>query len=254
MTALYHSIFYNPLYNGLIFLISILPSWAGMGAAVILFTLLVKLILFPLSRVSIKTQVRMKELEPKIAELRAKYKDNPQELSVQTMKLYKDYKLNPFSGIFLVLIQFPIIIALYSIFRTGGLPKINTDILYSFVHAPTSVINTHFLGIDITGRSFILALISGISQFFQVRFSIPAIKIDKNKTDTSFKDDLARSMNVQMRYVLPIFMFFIAYSINAAVALYLTVSNLFAIAQEVLVRRKLVDESNERLKSSLIIK
>jgi YidC/Oxa1 family membrane protein insertase len=254
MIAFYHAIFYNPLYNGLIFLISFMPAWAGIGVAVILLTALVRLILFPLSRAAIKTQIALKELEPKLAELKQKNKGNQQEISMQTMKLYREYKINPFSGFLLLLIQLPIIIALYSIFRTGGLPHINTDILYSFIHAP-AYIKTTFLDVNLTQRSLIFGLIAAVSQFFQVRFSIPEIKVDPNKKgENTFKDDLMRSMNMQMRYVLPIFVFFISYSVNAAVPIYWTTSNLFAIGQEIFVRRKLVDQSNQKLKQSLIIK
>jgi YidC/Oxa1 family membrane protein insertase len=252
MTYLYNVIFYRPLYNGLIFLLAHLPSWADAGMAVIIFTVLVKLILFPLSKSSIRTQVRMKELEPKIAEIRNTHKGNMQLQSAETMKLYREYQINPFASIFLILIQLPIVIALYSVFLRGGLPAINTSLLYSFVHAPL-VVNMRFFSFDIAQKSIILAVISAIVQFFQLKFSIPAIKppVDGQKT---FKDDLAKSMNMQMRYILPLFILYISYNFKAVVALYLITSNAFAIAQEIFVRRKLVDQSHDHLKKSLVIK
>jgi YidC/Oxa1 family membrane protein insertase len=135
MTSLYNALVYNPLYNVLVFLISAFPA-LNVGWVIIIFTVFVKLLLFPLSRATIKNQIKMKKLEPKMAELRTKFKGNQQQLSVEMMNLYKTEKTNPFAGIFLVLIQLPILFALYRVFWAGGLPVIHTDLLYSFVTAP----------------------------------------------------------------------------------------------------------------------
>ncbi len=236
--TLYHEIVYQPLYNGLIFLIGVLP-WADVGLAVIILTIVVKLVLFPLAKKAIVTQVKMKALEPELASIRVKYKDDKQAQGQKTMDLYREKKINPFGGIVLILIQFPIIIGLYSIFLKSGLPTINTDLLYSFIHTPLAV-NMQFFGIvDIGQKSTWLALVAAISQYFQIKFAIPAITAPANTgTQPSFKDDLARSMQVQMKYVFPVMVFFISYNILSAVALYWTVSNIFAIGQEIVVRRK----------------
>lgn len=252
ISSIYHTLFYDPLYNGLVFLLSVLPEWVDVGMAIIIFTVIVKLILFPLSKASIKNQIQMKELEPKVAEIKKRVK-NTQEQSMEILKLYKEYKLNPFSGIFLVLIQIPIIIALYRVFLVGGLPTIHTEILYPFIQAPLHAVDMHLFSIDISAKSMLLAFLAAVSQFFQVKYSIPEIKIDKTQPP-SFKNDLARSMNVQMKYILPIIVFFIAYSVNAAIAIYWVTSNVFAIAQELFVRRKLVNASNNKLKEALIVK
>ena len=239
MFTLYHTLVYQPLYNGLVFLIDVLP-WADVGLAVVILTVLVKLVLFPLSRKSILTQVQMKALEPALAEIRTKYKDDKQTQAQKTMALYKDKKINPFGGIVVILIQFPIIIGLYSIFLRSGLPTITADLLYSFVSFP-SVVNMHFLGVvDIGHKSVWLALIAAATQYFQIRFAIPTASSTPavKGVQPSFKDDLARSMQVQMKYVFPVMVFFISYNILSAVALYWTVSNLFAIGQEIVVRRK----------------
>lgn len=229
-------LFYRPLYNGLIFLISVLPG-ADVGMAVIIFTVVVKLVLFPLTKSSVITQAKMKRLEPELAALRAKYEKDKQEQARQVMAFYKQNNINPFSGIWLLLIQTPIILSLYYIFLRGGLPTINAGLLYSFVHAPASV-SMQFLGMDIGKPSIILGVIAGISQFFQIRLSVPAYKKPENDTPATFKNDLARSMNVQFRYILPIFIFIIALKVSGAVALYWITSNLFIIGQELVVRKK----------------
>jgi YidC/Oxa1 family membrane protein insertase len=238
MFTLYHEIVYQPLYNGLIFLIDVVP-WADAGIAVVILTVLVKLILFPLSKKAIVTQVQMKSLEPELASIRAKYKDDKQTQAQKTMALYKDKKINPFAGIVVILIQFPIIIGLYSIFLKSGLPTITAELLYSFVPLP-EVVNMNFLSlVDIGHKSVWLALIAAGTQYFQIKFAIPAITpAPSTGAKPTFQEDLARSMQVQMKYVFPVMVFFISYNILSAVALYWTVSNLFAIGQEVVVRRK----------------
>ena len=229
---------YQPLYNGLVFLISIVP-FADVGIAVVLLTLLVKLILFPFTHTSIKTQAKIKTIQPEIDKIKGELKNDKQEQARHVMQLYKDKGINPFSGVLLIIIQIPIILALYWVFFRGGLPEINIDILYSFIEAPRMV-NMDFIGlIDVSGRSIILAALAGISQYFQIKFSLPPMK--ERTESPSLKDDLARSFQLQMRYVLPVFIFIFSYFISAAVALYWVTSNIFAIGQEIVIRRKIRD-------------
>jgi YidC/Oxa1 family membrane protein insertase len=226
---------YQPLYNGLIFLMSVMP-WADAGVSVIVFTFLVKLALFPLSQKATRTQLKMKELEGELSLLKEQHKNDREAHARATMALYKEKNVNPFSTFFLALIQIPIILALYYIFYRGGLPNINIDLLYPFVSAPT--VTMHFLGIiDITKGSLVLAILVGLSQYFQVRFAMPSLKPKVSGNPASMKDDFARTLNLQMRYFLPVFVAFIAYSIAGAVSLYWITSNLFAIAQELYIRR-----------------
>lgn len=235
ISELFEAFFYIPLYNGLIFLMDTIP-WADAGVAVILFTCIVKLILFPLSRKSIEVQMNMRAIQTDLDQIKIKYKDNREEQAKQTMALYKTKGINPFIGILLVIIQIPIIIALYLVFYKGGLPAVDHNLLYSFVKIPESI-NMNFLGlIDISQKSFVAALFAAVSQFFQIRFSMPIIP-SKSK-EPSFKNDLARSLSLQMRYVMPIFIFFFAWQLAAVVSLYWTTSNLFAIGQELYIRKK----------------
>ena len=228
----------EPLYNGLVFLVGILPG-SDVGVGSILITLLVKIILFPLSKKAIETQIKMKGLEKDLNELKDKHKDSKEKQAQAMMGLYKEKGVNPFSSFFLILVQLPIIFALYKIFLQNGFPNINQDLLYSFVHAPASA-NTHFLGlIDISQKSYVLAILAGISQFFQAKFSLASLPSQNPNQKGTFQADFARSMQLQMKYVLPIITFFIAYKISGAVALYWLVSNLWAIGQELLVRRRL---------------
>ena len=141
---------------------------------------------------------------------------NREEQARLTFELYKKHKTNPFSGLFLVLIQIPIIFALYFVFFKGI--NFESGLLYSFVHVPEKI-NMNFLGgIDLAGKSALLAVLAGISQYVQAHF------MPKPKTKVgaagSFTESFGKSMHMQMKYVFPFLVAWIAYSISGAVALY----------------------------------
>lgn len=239
MSYIWHTFFFNPIYNGLVFFIDTVPN-GDVGIAIVCITILVKLFLLPLSLNAARTQKVMREIEPQLKDIRERHKNNREELAKATMDVYKDAGLRPFSSIFLLFLQIPIIFALYwSVYRGGGvpLPDINAALLYSFVAVPEAV-NMLFLGfIDIAAKSLPLAALAGITQFIHARLSIPTPEPRKANEPTDLKTDFARNMSLQMRYVMPIVIFFVAYTISASIALYFTVSNMMAIAQEFVVRR-----------------
>lgn len=245
MSFLFHNFFYAPLYNGLVLFINIIP-FHSVGLAVILFTCVVKVIIFPLSQQSIKTQFEMKQIEPEINDLKIRYKDDKKIQAEKTMELYKERGINPFSGIFLMLIQLPILIALYWVFLRGGLPEIDQTTIYSFTKIP-DIINMSFLGTNVAEKSVLFAVFVAIAQFFQMQITIPKTKKIENKNGKTpaFSDELAKSMNMQMKYVMPVIMFFIAKSFPLVVSLYLVTSSLFAIGQELYVRSKYKSNTNQ---------
>lgn len=233
MSFFYHTFFFDPLYNFLIVLFKILP-WADAGILVIILTILVRLIIFPLSKKAILTQVKMAEIGPQLAEIKEKYKNQTEEQAKRTLALYKEKGVNPFSGILVIAIQIPIILALYQIFL--HFPEINTTFLYSFITAPNSI-NTLFIGlVDITEKSLVIALLAAVSTFFQFQISMKSVA---KPTGNSFGNNLTRSMQTQMKYFFPVIVFFIAYNISGVIALYWLTTNLFTIGQEIFVRNKL---------------
>jgi YidC/Oxa1 family membrane protein insertase len=156
------------------------------------------------------------------------------------MELYKEHKVTPFSGCLPILLQLPFIIGLYFVFWKGL--SIDPAIIYSFVPHPESL-NTHFLGLDLAGRSILLAVLAGATQFGQAwlvsgKTTNEPKEEKKEKGESSFQDDFQKSMQIQMLYILPIMIGVFAYSISAAVALYWTVSNIVSIAQELYIKRK----------------
>jgi YidC/Oxa1 family membrane protein insertase len=231
---MFKTLFYIPLYNALIGFTALFGG--SVGIAIIALTLVVKIILSPLSYLSIKSQIEQKKLQPLITELRKKYPDK-KEQSQKLMELYKEHKTNPFAGCFLILLQLPIIIGLYQVFLNGGV--INAEMLYGFISLPETI-NTVFLGIDMGSKSIIFALIAGISQFFQMHWS-PSMQKNKNepKPDTNdMQAMLAHNMQTSMKYVLPVMIVVFAYAVPSAVALYWIISNLFMIIQEKLIQEK----------------
>ena len=234
---MFNTIIFQPLYNGLILLIDTIP-FADVGVIVIIFTIIVKIILLPLSIKASKAQIEMKSIEADLNQIKNKYKDNKEEQSKKTIELYKEKGINPFASFFILLIQFPIIIGLYQVFFKSGLPAINTALLYPFVHIPESV-NMIFLNmINVAQKSVILAIIAGISTYFQISLASGATQTPKTGSDNSTQNEVARIMNTQMKYFFPVIVVFISYSISSALALYWITSNVFAIAQELYIRKK----------------
>ncbi len=234
MKAFFIALIYQPLYNAFVFLMDVLP-WADAGIVIILFTILVRLALFPLSQKSIVAQIKMRTINPELEKLKTRYADDKQEQARQIMAFYKEKGINPFSGFLALLIQLPIIFALYYVFQ-GGLTTIDTTLLYSFVGTPEQL-KMIFLGvIDLTQKSVLLAVLAGVTQFIQAH--IMATHMAPQSQESSFANDLAKSMTFQTKYILPIFITFVSYFISSAIALYWVVSNTFTICQELYVRNK----------------
>ncbi|MEK7669534.1 MAG: YidC/Oxa1 family membrane protein insertase [Patescibacteria group bacterium] len=241
MIAFFKTIIYTPLYNILILLLSV--SWIDAGIATVILTVLVKVVLYPLSKKATVTQARMKEKEGELKAIKEKYKDK-QEQAVKTMEFYKVNNINPFSSILTVIIQIPIIFSLYYIFFQSGLPKINTNILYSFVKVPESV-SMIFLGlVDVSQKSIVLAFLAAITTFWQMHLAGgTSEKKDLLSTKGNLGSgtaDFAQMVTKQMKYTMPLVVFFISWKISAIVALYWFVSNLAGIAQDVYVRKQLL--------------
>lgn len=245
MKELFNNLFFEPLYNALIGLIDIIPG-GDVGFAVIALTIIVKLILFPLSKSAVRTQIKMRELQKPLEDIKTKHKDDREAMGRAMLELYKENKLNPFSGILLILIQLPVILALYWVIWKGGLPAINESILYGFVPTPDAI-NMDFLGLFniAEAKSVTLAALAAVSQHFQARFSFPKQEPKPAGEKPTFQEDMMRGMSVQIKWVLPIFVFFISFGLASVVALYWTVSNLFMIGQELYIRRTIKKPAEE---------
>lgn len=241
MKLIWDTIFYQPIYNILIFIVNNV-TFGDVGFAIILVTIVVKLALSPLTKKSIKSQVLMKRMEPELKQIKKDF-PNKEEQAKKTFELYKKYGTNPFSGCIVVLIQLPVIFALYYVFLRGL--SFDMGSIYPFLSKPATM-NTNFLGmVEMGGKSLVLAILAGITQFIQGYLASPVnsktevIKDPSVVTKTSFQDEMSNGMQTNVKYILPIFIVFISWRISAAVALYFVISNIFTIVQEWYIRRSL---------------
>ncbi len=229
----FNTILYQPLFNALILLYEYLPGH-DFGVAVIVLTVLIRLILYPLMVKSIKSQRVLTELQPKIQEIQNKHKDNKEKQAKEMMELYQREKINPFGGCLPLLIQLPILIALYRVFWKGFQPE-TMNLLYGFVHHP-GTIDPYFLGlINLSQASLILALVAGVAQFFQSKMMIPK---DRKTAGADKTAQFSEMMQKQMLYLFPIFTVFILWRLPAAIAVYWIITALFSIGQQHLILKK----------------
>lgn len=232
--SMFNTIVFIPLTNALVFLTSLL--WGNIGLSVIVLTILIKLVLLPLSYAQTKSQIAIKKIQPLIDDIKKNTPDKTEQTQ-KIMALYKEHNTNPLSGCLPLIIQLPIIIALYRVFLQGV--SVDGSVLYSFVHAPEHISNM-FLGINMASKSIIIAVIAGITQYFQLRLS-PSMQEEKAITTTDTPDmQTAMMANMQktMKYSLPIMITVFAAIVPAAVALYWVITNLFQIAQEWWINKK----------------
>ncbi|MFA6588397.1 MAG: YidC/Oxa1 family membrane protein insertase [Patescibacteria group bacterium] len=238
-------ILYDPLFNGLMFLQKYVPGH-DLGVAIILVTLIIKGLLFWPSLSAIHNQQKMQEIQPKLKELQAKYKDNKEELSRQLMAFYKVHKVNPFSSCLPLLLQLPILIALYRVFFSG----INIDAathlfnadqlshLYPFLRSffEHTQVSTTFLGfLNLTAKhNVILALLAGAAQFWQSKMmmSKKPPKVPGMKEDGAKDEQITSIMTTQMTYLLPAMTVVFGYQFPAGLSLYWVFSTLFQVAQQ----------------------
>lgn len=228
-TYFFDTVLYKPLLNALILLYQNLPG-QDFGVAVIALTVLIKLGLYPLSAKGIKAQKALSILQPKMKEIQEKFKNNKEEQAKAMMELYKKEKVNPFSGCLPLLIQLPIIIALYRVFW-NGFKSDQMSYIYDFVSF-SGTIDPMFLNmIDLSQPYIILGFIAGILQFFQTKMIMPANKA-KSKKAKAGKPEFADMMQKQMLYFFPVITVIILWTLPSAIGLYWITFTLFAIIQQ----------------------
>ena len=226
IASFFNTFLYQPLFNILVLLYNYLPGH-DFGIAVILLTLIIKVILFPLSLRAVKSQRSLQALQPKLQAIQEKYKNDKERQAKEILDIYKNEKINPFSGLFLGLIQLPILIALYWVCRNGLNPKELAN-LYPFVANPGSI-NAFFLGlVDLSKPNFIFALIAGVLQYFQTKMLLP-------KQTGAAKNDFSQAMQSQMTYFFPVFTVIILINLPSALGLYWTANGLFSIIQQYII-------------------
>ncbi|MFZ5392115.1 MAG: YidC/Oxa1 family membrane protein insertase [Patescibacteria group bacterium] len=235
---MWQEILYRPIYNALILIYDFLP-YKDLGLAIIVLTILIRFILLPFSWSAVKSQRIMQSLNPELEKIKAQYKGDQQNLSKATMEFYKKHKINPFSSCLPLLIQLPILIALYQVLK-NNIDHTQYELLYSFVPRPDSI-NKIFLGfIDLSQAFYPLAIVTGIAQFFQGYLLKPpatkkVIKNDRPKDEVFNAEDISSAMNTQFIYIMPLMTVFISWNLFAALPLYWVTTTLFSIVSQLVI-------------------
>lgn len=232
----YTELLFRPLFNLLVAITDVLPGHQ-VGLAIIGVTLVVRLVLLPFTwqqaRGARRNQTKMAAVQQEIKKLQKKHKDDKAQLAQATMEVYRREGVNPVSGCLPLLVQLPILIALYRVFLVGLGPD-TYAFLYSFVPVPVDI-NLHFLGLVLTEPSLLLGVVAGVGQFVMMRFFTPAPQTQPGASDETAA--MMAKMQRNMMYFFPVMTVFIALRLPAALALYWVASTVFAIVQQYILRR-----------------
>jgi len=232
MAHLFTVIFYQPILNLLVFLYNTI-SFNDFGVSIILLTICIKLIFWPLGSKAIKSQKALQDLQPKIDELKKKYAADKVALSQATMALYKEYKVNPFSSCLPLLIQLPFLWAVYRVFQDGV--SNNLGLVYSFIPRP-EIINTISFGfLDLAKPNIYIAVLAGLAQFWQAKMMMSKKKT--NKPAEGKEENMMAIMNKQMLYFMPAITIFIGISLPGGLTLYWFVITLLTALQQLVTFR-----------------
>lgn len=201
-------------------IVPVAPTW-GWGFTIIIVTIIIKTLLFPLTQVQVKSAKRMAKIQPLMQEVREKYKDDPQTMQQKTMELFKKHKVNPMAGCLPLLLQIPIFFALFFMLRTAS------ELRFSpFLWIPDlSVADTVavVMGFPVNPLPILMA----VTMFLQMQM-----------TPTPTTDNMQRTL---FKFMPVIFLFF-CYNFPAGLVLYWTCQNLYTIAQQWITNRKKTDD------------
>lgn len=200
-----------------------------LGLAIIILTVIIKIVLYPFSLKSIRSQRELQRIQPRVAEIQKKYKDQKEVLSRELMLLYKHEKVSPFSSCLILLIQLPFLIAVYQVFSTG-LSSENLTGLYPFIHNPGSLNKISFGFLDLSKNNILLAVFAGIAQFWQSKMLVtkkPPLKVPGSKDES-----MAAAVNAQMTYLMPIVTILIGMKLPGGLILYWFLTTLLTIFQQ----------------------
>ncbi|MBU0624807.1 YidC/Oxa1 family membrane protein insertase [Patescibacteria group bacterium] len=234
---LYHAILYEPIFNVLVGLYNILPGH-DIGIAIIIMTILIKLVLWPLQSKALKSQKALQDIQPKVQELKKKYpnKEDQEKMAKELMSIYSKEKVNPLSSCLPLLIQIPVFIALYRAL-SHGLESTGFEALYSFVGNPGTIEPSMFGLVDLANRNIALAVLAAIAQYFQAKMMIT--RQQPKKTPGAQDEQMMASMNKSMVYMMPGVTLFIGIQMPGGLALYwLTMTLLMIIQQYIFFKKK----------------
>jgi len=231
MLSLFHVVLYQPIFNVFVFLYNVIPGH-DIGLVILSITILVRLVLYPLTGSSIKSQRALQELQPKMEAVKKQFADDKQKQTQAIMELYKTNKVNPITSCLPMLIQLPILIALYTVLRDGLASKDLALSLYSFISNPGTInqISLHFF--DLAKPNYVLAVLAGLAQYFQAK-TLSRKNPPKEAGEGSKDEAMMSMMNKQMLYLMPVMTVVIGLKLPAGLTLYWFFSTLLMALQQV---------------------
>ena len=227
MFQLFNLLLYQPLLNALVFFYNFIPD---IGIAIIFLTIIIRFILWPFNALTFKSQKALQALQPEIKKIQEKYKNQRQQQTKAMIELYQKEKVNPFSSCLPILIQFPILIALFQVLSKSLDSSVGLPTLYPFIENPGHL-SPYFLNIiNFAVPSFPIALLAGIAQYFQAkmlpRFS-PQLGISGSQDEK-----MTTAINRQMFYFMPALTVIIGISMPAGLTFYWLLTTLITIVQQ----------------------
>ncbi len=244
MMAFFHTILYQPIFNLFVGIYDIIPGH-DVGLVILLITILIRLALYPSTSKSIKAQRNMQELQPKMNAIKKKYKDDKQKQTQEIMALYKNNKVNPMSSCLPMLIQLPILIALYMVLRDGLASTNIAQNLYSFIPDPGEINPISFGFFDLSKPNYILAVLAGLAQFVQAK-TLSRQQPPKEAGEGGKDENMMAMMNKQMLYFMPILTVIIGLQLPAGLTLYWFFSTVLMATQQIILNKKDKKEDDEK--------
>ncbi len=203
------SYIYNLLKQFLAFLLNTTDKYVGnFGISIIIVTILIKILLLPLTLKQDKSMKEMKKLQPELEKIKEKYANDKQMLNIKTMELYKEHKVNPLGGCLPLLLQLPILFALFGVLRNGIIPKDS-----SFL----------WLKLSVPDPFYVLPVLNGAVSFFQQKLMGSADSNPQMKN---------------MMYVFPIMMIMFSLKMPSGLQLYWLTSSILAVVQQYFIMKK----------------
>jgi YidC/Oxa1 family membrane protein insertase len=231
MSSIFNEIIYRPIFNLLIFLYNVVP-FGGIGMAIILLTLLIKILLWPFAQKALKSQKALMDLQPKVDELKKQFGDNKEGMAQALMQLYSREKVSPASSCLPILIQLPLLIALYHAL-SKGIQSSGFEALYPFIANPGKIDGSFFGLFDLKKASPILALLAGVTQFFQAKMMVSRQQPPSgDKVKGAEDEQMLATMNKQMTYIMPVVTTVIAWNLPGGLGLYWVTTSIFTIVQQ----------------------
>lgn len=232
---MYAAFILDPIINALIFLYSFFND---MGIAIILLTVLIRLILFPLSKKALIATKKIQEIQPKIKQIQEEFKRDKQRQGVEMMKIYKEANINPLLPFVNIAIQLTVLIALYQSLNISQNLKNLLPNLYSITPHPAELSHS-FLGfINLSLPNAYFAVIAAAATFWQLKISMVANPPNPPSNKTSANDPIQAMQKItkQLNMVMPIITLVVALGLPAALSLYWVVSTLFTVGQEYFIK------------------